>query len=97
MLFVFDQKPLSEWLHDLSLNTYVAIFTTIAKGCFVYIVLECMGQLKWVWFAQRDAQPLVDFEKFDDASRGALWSEIKLIGRLKAWYVGCAARDDRVG
>jgi len=44
-----------------------------------------IGQLKWIWFAQKE-RPLADFQTFDEASRGPIGS-LKLIGRLKGVYV----------
>lgn len=68
----------------VSLNTYLAVFATIAKAGLMYPVMSCIGQLKWLWFSKRNA-PLTDFGKFDDATRGP-WDALVLLGSLKFWY-----------
>ena len=41
-----------DWDH-LSLNTVVAWLSTICKGCILLLASRSLGQLKWVWFAER--------------------------------------------
>ena len=79
----YDQKPLREWTASLSLNTYLAIFTTLAKAGLLFPAVVCIGHLKWLWFAKRDA-PLTDFGKFEEAAHGP-WAAAILIGRLRCW------------
>lgn len=47
-------------------------------------VVECISQLKWLWFVRK--QKLVDFQAFDDASRGPTGSLI-LIGKLRGLHL----------
>ncbi|RDW66797.1 hypothetical protein BP5796_09546 [Coleophoma crateriformis] len=76
-----NEKPAKNWSVGISLNTYLALFTTLAKAGMIFSVANCIGQLKWVWFSIRNA-PLNDFAKFDDATRGPLDS-LLLLWRLK--------------
>ena len=80
-----DKKPSHNLAAGVSLNTYLAVFATIAKAGLMYPVMSCIGQLKWIWFSKKDA-PLADFAKFDDATRGP-WDSLMLLGSLKFWYV----------
>jgi hypothetical protein len=50
MLFRHDNKPLK--VKSVSLNAYLAIFTTIAKAGLVYPVMNCIGQLKVCRFSK---------------------------------------------
>jgi hypothetical protein len=56
---------------SLTLNTVVSIIVTGARAALLLPVAECVGQLKWIWFA-KDYRPLSDVSTFDKASRGIL-------------------------
>ncbi|KAK4553692.1 hypothetical protein LTR86_009190 [Recurvomyces mirabilis] len=53
----------------LTLNTVISIIAAAAKALLLLPVMECVGQLKWIWFLHRK-RPLHDFSMFDQASRG---------------------------
>ena len=72
----YDGKKQPDWKH-LSLNTVIAWFSTLSKGCIVLLLGRSMGQLKWVWFVET-RRPLADLRTFDMASRGFLGSTILL-------------------
>jgi len=65
----------------MTLNTFLAFFTTFTKAAFMNPVVECISQWKWNWFHQD--RSLVDFETFDKASRGVLGSVVLL--KLLKW------------
>lgn len=69
----------------MTLNSLLALLTTVAKAGLMIPIGAAIGQLKWIWFAQKE-RPLADFQTFDEASRGPIGS-LKLIGRLKGVYV----------
>ncbi len=77
-----DGNPPPNWPLGLTLNTFVAFFTSLARVSFMFPVVEGLGQLKWMWFTSPQARPLADFALFDDASRGAFGS-LRLLVRLK--------------
>lgn len=81
ILRVYDNQPSSKWPHSITLNSLLALFTTLAQAGLIMPVSEALSQLKWVWFKE-DERPLVDFETFDRASRGPLGG-IKLLAILK--------------
>lgn len=63
-----NQKPIFKW-HDLTLNTLVSIFTTIAKTLLMFTVSSCIGQWKYITFS-RNRRKLIEFATLDSASRG---------------------------
>ncbi len=71
-----------DWPLGITLNTFVAFFTSLARVAFMLPVVEGIGQLKWLWFASPQPRPLADFAAFDEASRGAFGS-LKLLMRFK--------------
>lgn len=81
VLSQFDQKPMPSWPLGITLNTLLALLAAISQACFVYPVVQGLSQMKWNWFSSKE-RPLVDFESFDGASRGA-WGSILLVFRTK--------------
>lgn len=67
---------------SLTLNTIVAIIAAAAKVLLLLPVAECLGQLRWIWFANED-RPLTDFTTFDRAVRGSMWSGFELLWTTK--------------
>lgn len=76
----FDGKRQPSWEH-VSLNSLISWLSTAAKLCLLVPITRGLGQLKWVWFAEKE-RPLSDLEEFDSASRGIPGSA-KLLWRLK--------------
>ncbi|KAK4220026.1 hypothetical protein QBC37DRAFT_271690 [Rhypophila decipiens] len=70
----------------MTLNTFLAFFTTFTKAAFIYPVVQCISQWKWNWFATNDERPLADFHTFDNASRGIIGS-IGLLRLLKYRHI----------
>lgn len=56
---------------DITPNALLSILITIAKSSLLLTIGSAIGQLKWTYLEQRP-QPLVDAQKFDNASRGPL-------------------------
>jgi hypothetical protein len=67
---------------SLTLNTIVAIIAAAAKLLLVLPVAECLGQLRWIWFARGNRQ-LNDFDAFDRAVRGSIWSAFEVLWMTK--------------
>jgi len=85
ILLYFDGQPLPSWPHKVTLNSILALLTTVAKAGLMIPIGAAIGQLKWIWFAEKE-RPLADFQTFDEASRGPIGG-LKLIGRLRGMYV----------
>jgi hypothetical protein len=73
------------WPLGITLNTYISVLSGIAKYTLAVPVDEALGQLKWHWFA-RAPRPLLDFERFDDASRGP-FGALALLLYTKGRYI----------
>ena len=74
-LAVHQGKPLPKWPSTISINSLIAIFTSILKAAMLLPIAEGLSELKWIWFAT--TQPLTDMNRFDSASRGP-WGSFKL-------------------
>ncbi|RSL45118.1 hypothetical protein CEP54_014409 [Fusarium duplospermum] len=78
LLLAYDGKPISEWTQfPLSLNALVSILSGISRDYLAFVISMCLSQAKWNW-ATRYVEPLVDFERFDAASRGP-WGSPRLM------------------
>ena len=86
ILDIFDNRPLSDWQGavsvgsysvNISLNFIVAVLGTISKSAVLVSIEAGLSQAKWIWFTLRK-HSLLDYKRFDDASRGPLGS-IKLL------------------
>ncbi|KAJ5361611.1 hypothetical protein N7541_002455 [Penicillium brevicompactum] len=77
VLQVYDQKTRPALHYGITLNAIVSILTTASKSALLFVVGECIGQLKWVWFYKGDERrKLGDMQLFDSASRGPMGSLI---------------------
>jgi hypothetical protein len=67
---------------SVSLNSIIALFSSLSRLCLIAPLARGVAQLKWVWFAQ-DKRELTDFTAFDAAARGGLKGNALLLWRLK--------------
>jgi hypothetical protein len=72
--------PLDDWAFALSPNAVVSILGAVSRASLAFAISAAMSQEKWTWF-RRSARPLIDFDRFDEASKGP-WGSIRL-----AWWV----------
>ncbi|KAF5002015.1 hypothetical protein FDECE_10757 [Fusarium decemcellulare] len=78
LLFTFDDQPISKWTKfPLSLNAVVSILAGVSNACLAFIISMCLSQCKWNWVG-RFVEPLIDFDRFDAASRGP-WGSLRLL------------------
>jgi len=87
VLAIYDQKDLPKWPLGITLNVFLAFFTSLAKVGLMIPVMEGLGQQRWNWFSRRPRR-LTDFELFDRAGRSAFGS-LKLFFAFKGGYVRC--------
>ncbi|KAI3321719.1 hypothetical protein HD806DRAFT_545450 [Xylariaceae sp. AK1471] len=78
VLSSFNNETIPTLPLKISLNTVLAFLATLAKTALMAPVVECVCQLKWVWFSQ--PRHLDDIQVFEDASRGS-WGSIVLLYR----------------
>ncbi|KAF5635990.1 hypothetical protein F52700_5304 [Fusarium sp. NRRL 52700] len=77
-LYWSAEEPISQWNKAyISLNTAVSILAGTSRACLTFAISMCFSQGKWNWLSGA-AQPLVDFDRFDAASRGA-WGSLRLL------------------
>ncbi|GME55774.1 hypothetical protein GTA08_BOTSDO13905 [Neofusicoccum parvum] len=77
-----DGKRLSDWTLSISPNSMVSTFITASRFLMLFVVAECIGQLRWIYY-QAGPRPLDELEVFDSASRGAFGSVLFVL-RMKA-------------
>lgn len=85
-----DGRPPPQWPLNTNLNTIVAFLASLAKVTFVMAIVEALGQLKWMWFLSAKPRPLMDFQVFDQATKGG-WGSWKLLFRGKGWLASFGA------
>ncbi|EEU39192.1 uncharacterized protein NECHADRAFT_94612 [Fusarium vanettenii 77-13-4] len=76
LLSISDGQPVSTWA-GLSPSAIVSILAGTSRASLAFVVSTCLSQGKWNW-AGRFVGPLIDFDRFDAASRGA-WGSIRLL------------------
>ncbi|KAF2227288.1 hypothetical protein BDZ85DRAFT_189478 [Elsinoe ampelina] len=83
LLAAFDGRTAPHWPQLITLNSAIAVLTTLQKGTVLFVVSEGISQQKWTWFM--DAQSLDDLSLFDSASRGPWGSLLFAIKGLPAY------------
>lgn len=86
VLYLYDQQRPPKWPLDITLNSLLALLSTISKAAFMISLAEVMSQWKWNMFSTSKGRPVHDFYLIDLASRGFLGS-CRLVGRFKWRYV----------
>ncbi|KAF4984364.1 hypothetical protein FDECE_17113 [Fusarium decemcellulare] len=80
ILYTHDKHEMPNWdngNNGITLNALVALLATIYRAALGYVALQVMAQLKWNWVTVQ-FRPMLDVQRFDDASRGA-WGGIQLL------------------
>ena len=75
-----QNKLLPQWPYGLQINTLVSIYFTVIKAAILFILAECLGQLKWGWFTE--SRPLNHLATYDDATRGP-WGSLSFLWKLR--------------
>jgi hypothetical protein len=77
ILEVYNQQSTPQFSYGLTLNTVISVLATASKSSLIFVVGECIGELKWIWF--RDVlKPLSNLQAYDSASRGP-WGSILIL------------------
>lgn len=50
VLSAFDGRRMDAWPWRWSLNSAVALFTTLLESLLLFALVSCLGQMKWLWF-----------------------------------------------
>lgn len=82
VLASYDAKSLESWnfVFGITLNTLIAILSTLSRSSLLVPVTSCISQLKWIHLTAAP-RPLREVQVFDDASRGP-WGSLELIWKL---------------
>lgn len=80
ILRIYDEHPLTDWSGSITINTTVALLTTVAKLGLIAANSGALGQLRWNWYSKPHL--LSDLNSFDDASRGSPWGSVQLLLKL---------------
>ncbi|KAI9712054.1 MAG: hypothetical protein M1820_001763 [Bogoriella megaspora] len=86
VLAYFNGQALPNWPYYITLNALVALLATIVSAAILVPVQSGLSQLKWIKYKSGRA-PLVDFETFDEASRGSKGA-FKLLGTRRGGLFG---------
>ncbi|KAK7943978.1 uncharacterized protein PG986_013091 [Apiospora aurea] len=89
VLGLYDTKPAPRWPLGITINSLVALLTSLSRLAFMVPLVQGMSQLKWVWFSSKP-RPLSDFQLYDEASRGP-WGGVKIVCKFKGFLGSLAA------
>jgi hypothetical protein len=78
ILGVFEGKARPHFAYGLTLNAIASVLATASKSSLIYVIGECIGQLKWIWFYKKRRR-LDQIQLFDSVSRGPLGSLFMLM------------------
>lgn len=84
----YNGRKLPDWSYGLTINGIISILAVIAKSALILSVAEALSQLKWCQFWNRE-RPVLDFERFDLASRGP-WGSLTMLFHVRLWSLGAA-------
>ena len=85
-----DQQQQRPWLIDdtqLTLNTIIAIISTVLRATLLVMVSGALNQGSWNWFARTQhevelGRPLEDLNIFGEAANST-WASLKLLYRTR--------------
>ncbi|KAK4195629.1 hypothetical protein QBC40DRAFT_18808 [Triangularia verruculosa] len=80
ILSSYDGRPLADWTLGVTLNTVIALLSTICRMAFIYPLAQALAQQRWNWYKR--PRSFDDFRIFDDASRGP-WGSLRLLVRMR--------------
>ncbi|ERF70184.1 hypothetical protein EPUS_00372 [Endocarpon pusillum Z07020] len=80
-LAVYRERPAVDWRSSITSNSLLSVLATILRIFLSLPIASCLGQLKWIWYGQRQ-RTLRRFQIFDAASRGP-WGALMLL-----WSIG---------
>ncbi|EXJ54306.1 hypothetical protein A1O7_09644 [Cladophialophora yegresii CBS 114405] len=85
VLHVYEDRPLSDWSHDVSLNAVISTLALVSKACLLTVTASCISQLKWARFTNHKRR-LIELELFDAAARGVSGS-LRMMITPTLWHM----------
>lgn len=87
ILYLLQGRSLLDWPWPITINSLIAIFSTVMKAALFVPVAASVSQAKWDWFHQ-EGQTLADMEIYDQASRGfGLWGAMRMLTEIRWRYI----------
>ncbi|KAK8023469.1 hypothetical protein PG991_006708 [Apiospora marii] len=77
-LFPYRGQPLPQWPFRITINSLLAVYSTILKAAISLVVSSGIAQLQWSWLGSAPQRPLHDVVRYDDAGRGP-WGAMRLL------------------
>ncbi|KAH0368178.1 hypothetical protein KCU65_g4232, partial [Aureobasidium melanogenum] len=77
VLLVYQKRPLSDWQFRYLPNAVVSQLVTISRSALMFSTASSVSQSIWV-HVQQKPRSLIDFQSFDDASRGPFGAALML-------------------
>ena len=68
ILYIHQGSPLPNRPYSMTINSMIAVSSTIMKSAMLLCAAECISQSKWIWFRANEIA-LTDIEVYDIASR----------------------------
>jgi hypothetical protein len=82
LLIAFDGKSQPAWPYGITLNSAVALLSTVTKGFLLVPAAACISQSIWINYAKKE-HSLGILTTYDAASRGP-WGALQLLWALKS-------------
>lgn len=76
VLLIYNQERTPRLFYGITLNTIVSALATISKASLLFVVGECICQLRWIHL--REWRHLLDVQTYNSASRGP-WGSLILV------------------
>ncbi|KZM24552.1 hypothetical protein ST47_g4323 [Ascochyta rabiei] len=87
LLIAFDGKTQPAWRYGITLNSAVALLSTITKGFLLVPAAACISQSIWINYAKKE-HSLGILTTYDAASRGP-WGALQLLWVLRSRRLAC--------
>lgn len=76
ILTAYNRRETDSWPWAWSLNSAVALFTTVLESLLLFATASCLGQMKWLWFGSDEVKKKrliwIDFLARSNTPVGAL-------------------------
>ncbi|KAK5653092.1 hypothetical protein OQA88_9190 [Cercophora sp. LCS_1] len=83
VLRVCEGRTLPQLPINITLNTFLAFFTTFAKASLITFVNEALSQWKWNMASAGADTKVYEFDMVDTASRGGPWGSFVLVQHFR--------------
>lgn len=82
ILYLYQGRSLQDWPCAITINSMVAVCSTVMKTALLVPVGASVSQAKWDWFHRQEGQILADMGIYDQASRGP-WGALRMLTKIR--------------